>query len=160
MTRSAPLPLVLLVIAAACGDPAPDPDAAPTPVPVDSAAEPAPPGVGEDTPAPGLTELVAGIRSGIAVLPAAVEADPAAARQEAVRLYVTRQEEIERQWGPNGVAGPSPELSDAVEAAEGRFHGLMELMGSEPPPDSVAVAEAVEALDAAQAEVLRQADAP
>ncbi|HUP18705.1 MAG TPA: hypothetical protein VM778_01995 [Gemmatimonadota bacterium] len=104
-----------------------------------------------------LATLVSDIRTGVADLPARVASDPAGARQTVVHLYVTRQEEIERRWGPNGSEGRSPELAAAVEEAETRFHHLMEILAATPPADSAAVAEAVAVLDAGQADVLAAA---
>lgn len=123
-------------------------------------AEPAPPPAGEEAPpipadtasvvtAPTLLDSVpvwAGdIRAGIAPLPAQFEADPLAARQRAVELYVTRQERIEQTVGPG--TGSDPQLAEAVHEAEARFHELMQLLDETPPPDSTRVAGAVRALD-------------
>lgn len=103
--------------------------------------------------------LVADIRAGIEPLPARADTAPAVARERAVQLYVTRQEEIERRWGPNGERKASEELATAVEEAETRFHELMELLSAATPPDSAAVAEAVTELDEGLETVVREARA-
>lgn len=127
------------------------------PVPADEVESSAAPAA-ETAPAElDLATLVSDIRTGVADLPARVASDPAGARQTVVHLYVTRQEEIERRWGPNGSEGRSPELAAAVEEAETRFHHLMEILAATPPADSAAVAEAVAVLDAGQADVLAAA---
>lgn len=104
-----------------------------------------------------LASLVADIRAGIAPLATEVGDAPEQARQRAVELYVTRQEEIERQWGEGGELDPSPGLAEAVAEAERRFHRLMELLSAASPPDSASVAEATAALDEGLAEVLARA---
>lgn len=106
----------------------------------------------------GLHALVADVREGIEPLPATVGHDPDGASQVAVRLYVTRQEAIEAKWGPGSEGAGEGPLARSVAEAEHRFHELMELLNATPPPDSVAVAEAVSALDARLAEVLRKAE--
>lgn len=137
----------LLTTALACADPAPPPagEEAP-PIPADTA-----PVVTAPAPLDSVLVWAADIRAGIAALPARVEADPLAARQRAVELYVTRQERIEQTVGPG--TGSAPDLAEAVHEAEARFHELMQLLGETPPPDSARVAEAVETLDARIGEV-------
>lgn len=95
------------------------------------------------------------IQAGIADLPTRVTDDPDGARQRAVELYVTRQERIEQASGP-GTGAPA-DLAESVHQAEARFHELMQLLGSTPPPDSAAVHEAVRALDVRLAEVVDRA---
>lgn len=94
------------------------------------------------------------IRTGIAPLPGRVGEDPEGARQRAVELYVTRQERIEQTVGP-GTASEA-ELAASVLEAEARFHELMQVLGTSPPPDSAGVAAAVSALDAELARVLER----
>lgn len=113
--------------------------------------------VGSSREEAALVDLVEEIRSGIAPLAGTVKEDPDTARQTAVRLYVTRQEVIEARWGPRSEEGAAPLAREVIEA-ETRFHELMETLSSTPPPDSTAVAAAVEALDRQLVEVLRAAD--
>lgn len=94
------------------------------------------------------------IRQGIQPLAGQVGSDPAAARDRAVELYLTRQERIERAVGPG--TGSAAELAESVHEAEARFHELMELLGETPPPDSTRVAASVAALDAGLAKVLEE----
>lgn len=95
------------------------------------------------------------IREGISLLAGQVGSDPDGARQRAVQLYVTRQERIEQAAGP-GTGSPA-DLAESVHEAEARFHELMQLLGESPPPDSTAVASAVQALDTLLAEVVEHA---
>ena len=134
-----------LVWAAACGQ-APGGDTAEAPA--DTAAT---------APIPDLSTLVGEIRTGIAELPAMTAADPVAARRTAVDLYATRQETIERHWGPRGDQGPSVELGRAVDAAEQSFHDLMALLNQEAAPDSSGVRRTVTALDLRLEAVLQEA---
>ena len=97
------------------------------------------------------------IRQGIEPLAGQIGSDPAAARDRAVELYVTRQERIERAVGPG--TGSAAELAESVHEAEARFHELMELLGETPPPDSIRVAASVAALDAGLARVLEEVEA-
>lgn len=90
---------------------------------------------------------IAEIRNSLRLLPAEVEADPVAARRRAVDLYVSRQEAIERAWGPGGTAGPDSALAAAVVEAEASFHRLLALLNDAERPDSSAVAQAVLELD-------------
>jgi hypothetical protein len=101
--------------------------------------------------------LVDEIRTGIQRFPAEVATDPVAVRRRAVELYATRQEAIERAWGPGGSARPDSTLAAAVLAAESSFHELLTLLNRSAAPDSMEVAEAVNALDARLAEVERLA---
>lgn len=95
------------------------------------------------------------IREGISLLAGQVGSDPDGARQRAVQLYVSRQERIEQAAGP-GTGSPA-DLAESVHEAEARFHELMQLLGESPPPDSTAVASAVQALDTLLAEVVEHA---
>ena len=90
---------------------------------------------------------IAEIRTSLRQLRAEVEADPVAARRRAVELYVSRQEAIERAWGPGGTAGPDSTLAAAVVEAEASFHRLLALLNDSERPDSSAVAHAVAELD-------------
>lgn len=102
-----------------------------------------------------LDDRTAAIREGIDDLPSAVGRDAADARQQAVALYIEHMERIEAAHAPR--AGRDGALADAVLEAESRFHTLMDLLGTEPPPDSIAVARAVEALQAGLVTVERRA---
>jgi hypothetical protein len=97
------------------------------------------------------------IRSGIAPLPGQVGEDPDGARQRAVELYVTRQERIEQTVGPGTGSGDA--LEGSVHEAEARFHDLMQILGTTPPPDSASVEAAVSALDRELIRVLDLASA-
>jgi len=101
-----------------------------------AASEPAGPGpwVGE-------------IREGVRDLPSRVTRDPLGARRAAVELYASRQEALERRWGPGGTDAPDSTLARAVLEAEGSFHDLLALLNRSQAPDSVEVAAAVAALD-------------
>jgi len=137
----------LLATALGCGEPGPPPagEEAP-PIPADTA-----PVVTAPTPLDSVLVWAGDIRAGIALLPAQVEADPLAARQRAVELYVTRLERIEQTVGPG--TGSAPDLAEAVHEAEARFHELMQLLDETPPPDSTRVAGVVRALDTRIGEV-------
>lgn len=101
-----------------------------------AASEPAGPG-------PWVSE----IREGIGDLPSRVTSDPVGARRAAVDLYASRQEALERRWGPGGTDAPDPALAQAVLEAEGSFHELLALLNRPQAPDSVEVATAVAALE-------------
>lgn len=150
------LPIASAVVAAtvlfgACGGSADEPG---TPPDTTRAAATTPDSA---SAGPGLGALVGDIRAGIAGIPGLVGDAPDSARQTAIRLYVTRQEVIEARWGPRAPEAPDS-LAAAVAEAEARHHRLMEVLG-ESPPDSVAVAEAVDALDAQLAVVSRRGTA-
>ncbi|HET6362840.1 MAG TPA: hypothetical protein VFH11_12410 [Gemmatimonadota bacterium] len=152
--------LPILVVAAACGGgPGQSADADEAAPPADStpgaAAEA--PGTARPAPADSVIAWATEIREGIRPLPARVDGDPDGARQRAVELYVTRQERIEQAAGP-GTGAPA-DLAESVHEAEARFHELMQLLGETPPPDSAAVENAVEALDARLAEVVELLEA-
>lgn len=150
--RPLPFPIVipaLLAAALACGsEPAPAPagEEAP-PIPADTA-----PVARSAVPSDSVVAWADDIRAGIAPLPVQVGTDPAAARQRAVELYVTRQERIEQAVGPG--TGSAPALAAAVHEAEARFHELLQLLGETPPPDADRVGDAVAALDARIDEVV------
>ena len=135
---SFPFPILLLAALGACDREPPEPD--PAAQPVDSVIA-----WGED------------IRSGIAPLAARVGGDPEGARQRAVELYITRQERIEQTVGPGTGSGAA--LEQAVHDAEARFHDLMQILGTTPPPDSTGVEAAVSALDRELIRVLELAPA-
>lgn len=109
----------------------------------------------ERAPADSVIAWAEEIREGIAPLAGQVGSDPDGARQQAVELYVTRQERIEQAAGPG--TGTPAELAESVHEAETRFHELMQLLGESPPPDSTAVASAVRALDTLLAEIVEHA---
>lgn len=102
------------------------------------------------TPAGDLGDWVRDIRSGIAEVPQLAVAD---AQKRTLDLYVTRQEYAEMYYGVDGRIKGSPELSDAIEGAEVRFHALMQLF-TQSTPTASAVADAVTALDAQQSKVV------
>lgn len=106
--------------------------------------------------APGdLGDWVKDIRRGIADLPAASQKDAPAAQRIAIQLYVSRQEYNEMYYGAEGrIKTNSPELAQAIETAEERFHELMRLLGTQHPARG-AVQAAVDALDAQQGKVAK-----
>lgn len=114
---------------------------------------------GTELPPGGLEAWISDIREGLRGLPGAVGRDPAAAERSVTGLYLNRQEHIERYYGPGGSLGGGEDLAEAVREAEARFHDLMRLVGSSPPPDSAAVAEAVGRLEAQLDVVLERARA-
>ncbi len=105
------------------------------------------------TPDGDLDQWVTDIREGIKPLPQEAVVDGPAAQRKALDLYITRQEYIEMYYGPGGRLGASAELGTEIEAAEARFHELMQLLGK-PPVEEAAARRAAEALDAQQARVL------
>jgi hypothetical protein len=147
--------LACCLAAAACDSPRGTPAIAASPdtegsTPVASPTA-TPSGLIAGTPEGDLGDWVKEIRVGIAKVPALVESDPAAAQKAALDMYVTRQEYAEMYYGIDGRIKDSPELSQAVETAEERFHDLMKLLATTTPkPDRVAVESAVDALDAQQ----------
>lgn len=157
MTRRSPRPALLLgglLALAACGGRAPATDSSAAGVDTVQAA------AGDTAAVPAdLPGLVGQIRSGIAPLAARVGNDPDGTRQRAVDLYITRQEELERRYGPRSDPGATASaLGRSVIDAETRFHELMQLLSKSPPPDSAAVAGAVAALDDEYGTVLAEAD--
>lgn len=110
------------------------------------------------TPAGGLTTWVEDVRKGLAELPEAAVADAAAAQQQALDLYIGRQEFIEMYYGAGGRLEGSPALGEAVSAAEERFHELMQLLGGSPAPTAAVVEAARDALYAEYDDVLREAE--
>lgn len=117
------------------------------------------PGILPGTPRGGLAEWIADVATGLEGLGARVATGDPDAGQRVVELYVTRQEFIERYYGPGGLMGGGPELGDAVRAAESRFHDLMALTGGGSSPDSTAVAGALNALSSQYDTVLEEARA-
>jgi hypothetical protein len=146
MPRRLPLPsaIVLLLALGACGrepsEAEPGATAAPDPAVAPSTS---------DEPGTASVDSVIAwaedIRAGISPLAGQVGGDPDGARQRAVELYVTRQERIEQTIGPGTGSGDA--LEESVHEAEARFHELMQLLGTTPPPDSASVDAAVSALD-------------
>lgn len=139
------------------GAPSPRPGTAPggEEAASDTAALPAVSALAERAPADSVIGWAEEIREGISLLAGQVGSDPDGARQRAVQLYVSRQERIEQAAGP-GTGSPA-DLAESVHEAEARFHELMQLLGESPPPDSTAVASAVQALDTLLAEVVEHA---
>jgi hypothetical protein len=146
MPRRLPLPsaIVLLLALGACGrepsEPGPGASSA-----ADSAGPTATTAARTATPIDSVIAWAEDIRSGIAPLAGRVGGDPEGARQRAVELYITRQERIEQTVGPGTGSGDALERS--VHEAEARFHDLMQILGTTPPPDSTSVEAAVSALD-------------
>lgn len=111
------------------------------------------------TPPGGLYQWVSEIRSGISLLPAEAARDVAAAQRRALELYTTRQEYLEKYWGPRGRLISGGALGSAVEKAEHEFHDLMQLLVAAPAPDTGRVHLAVASLDAALQRVIEAAEA-
>jgi hypothetical protein len=126
----------IVMLALACSGGREEPS---RPVVADSAAAEEPAG-----PGPWVDE----IREGIRDLPSRAARDPVEARRAAFELYATRQEAIERRWGPRGTDAPDSTLARTVLEAETSFHELLALLNREAAPDSVSVGTAVAALDA------------
>lgn len=117
---------------------------------------PTPAGLIAGTPEGDLGDWVKEIRAGIAKVPALVDSDPTAAQKAALDMYVTRQEYAEMYYGVDGRIKGSPELAQAIETAEERFHDVMKLLATTTPkPDRAAVENAVDALDAQQKTVAK-----
>ncbi len=81
----------------------------------------------------------------------------AAAQEQALDMYVGRQEYIEMYYGPGGRLGAGSGLGEAVVEAEERFHALMQLLASSEPPTSARVAAVRDSLSAQYDVVLREA---
>jgi hypothetical protein len=84
--------------------------------------------------------------------------DAAAAKNQALLLYVTRQEYIEIYYGNVGRAVTDSTLAESVMTAETRFHELLQV--ANPPAgaiDGAALRKAVSALDAQYDLVLARA---
>ena len=111
-------------------------------------------GIIPGTPAGDLGDWVKDIRRGIAKLPKVASTDVPAAQKAAIDLYVTRQEYDEMYYGVEGRIKPSEELAQAIETAETRFHELMKILGTKAPSQE-SIRDAVDALDAQQARVLK-----
>jgi FTR1 family protein len=133
-------------------------DSTETKTPQVAAAEPvttpAAGGLIAGTPEGDLDQWVSDIRLGIAPLPKQARTDVAGAGRKATELYVSRQEYIEMYYGAGGRLKASAALGVEVETAETRFHELMKLLIT-PPVAVSAVEQAVKALDAQQAKVLK-----
>jgi len=82
-------------------------------------------GLVSGTPAGGLGQWIAEVRAGLDTLPELAARDAAAARNEALLLYVNRQEYIEIYFGTTGRAVKDARLAEAVVTAEARFHELL-----------------------------------
>lgn len=100
-------------------------DGAPDP----GAPEPETDAPGAGVPDGGLEQWAADLRRGLEE----VELAPRTSHDRVLELYTTRQEYIEMYYGPGGrITGDDhPELAEAVEEQEARFHELMELTGSD-----------------------------
>ncbi|NJD09558.1 MAG: hypothetical protein FIB01_03600 [Gemmatimonadetes bacterium] len=96
-----------------------------------------PGGLAAGTPAGGREGWIGEVRAGLAGMPELAERDPAAAKNRALQLYVTRQEYIEMYYGTAGRAVRGTELAEAVVTAESRFHALHR--GLNPPDGRVDV---------------------
>ena len=144
MPRQLLLPCAILFVLGACDRESPDrgPGASET---ADSAGPTPTAAAPTDVPVDSVIAWAEDIRSGIAPLAGLVGGDPEGARQRAVELYITRQERIEQTIGPGTGSGNA--LEGSVHEAEARFHDLMQILGTTPPPDSASVEAAVSALD-------------
>lgn len=110
------------------------------------------------TPEGGLERWVDEVRSGVAGLPELASRDPAAAKNQALQLYVTRQEYIEIYYGSGGRAVRDAALAEAVTTAESRFHDLLRILNpASGGVDCAAVRPAVGALNDQYDRVLRRA---
>lgn len=101
---------------------------------------PASPSLVPGTPSGGLAQWIGEVRTGLAGVAEQVKRDPAAAKNQALQLYVTRQEYIEIYYGTAGRAVRDAVLAAAVTAAEARFHELLKVLN---PPDGRVVATAL-----------------
>ena len=165
-THAATLALALIVaVAAGCarGEPEPagqggEPGAGTSPGPGAPAEGGAADGLVAGTPAGGLERWIAEIRSGVDTLPALAARDAAAAKNQALLLYVTRQEYIEIYYGNVGRAVKDSSLAESVMTAETRFHELLQV--ANPPAgaiDGAALRKAAGALAAQYDRVLERA---
>lgn len=156
MPRQLLLPCALLLVLGGCDRESPDPGPVPSEA-ADSAGPTPTAAAPTDMPVDSVIAWAEDIRSGIAPLAGLVGGDPEGARQRAVDLYITRQERIEQTVGPGTGSGDA--LEGSVHEAEARFHDLMQILGTTPPPDSASVDAAVSALDGELIRVLDLAPA-
>lgn len=125
--------LLLAAAVAACdggGPPADGPAEAPgSEGEVAADGAPAPDTSETGVPDGGLEQWAADLRRGLEE----VELAPRRSYDRVLELYTTRQEYIEMYYGAGGrITGDDhPELAEAVEEQEARFHELMELTGSD-----------------------------
>lgn len=149
--------VVAAILAAACAGDNGGRNAGAAMTMADTAAS-APAGLIQGTPAGGLATWVEDVRAGLAHLPEEAAEGASAAQQQALDLYIGRQEYIEMYYGAGGRVAGSPELGEAVSAAEERFHELMQLLGGTPAPPAAAVETARDALYSQYDAVLREAE--
>jgi hypothetical protein len=115
-------------------------------------------GLIQGTPAGGLGNWIEEIRTGLDTLPELASRDPAAAKNQALLLYVGRQEYIEIYYGTTGRAVKDAELAESVMTAEARFHELLQVVNQ--PDGSIdggALGKAAQALDRQYDRVLGRA---
>lgn len=115
-------------------------------------------GMIHNTPEGGVLEWVRDIRTGLDSVAALAGSDPAAAQGAVLNLYVMRQEYLEGYYGPGGRLEATPELAEAIETNEARFHALMSELSTE-APDSAGVAALTDSLAAQTARVRAAAEA-
>lgn len=111
-----------------------------------------------NTPEGGVLTWVGDISAGLDSVPDLLGSDPDAAQGVVLNLYVLRQEYLEGYYGPGGRLEATPELADAIEANEARFHALMSEL-SEAAPDSARVVALTDSLAAQTARVRAAAEA-
>ena len=146
--------LILAAATAACDAPAQKNAIAAGPDAAASISMPNDGGLIPGTPAGDLADWVKDIRKGLDDIPALTKQNPADAQKKALDLYITRQEYAEMYYGLDGRNKASEELSAAIEAAEQRFHVVMQLLAQKAPAQD-AVETAVDSLDAQQALVAK-----
>lgn len=101
------------------------------------------------TPAGGMEQWIGEIRAGVDSLPELAERDPAAAKNLALTLYVSRQEYVELYYGTTARAARDAELNEAVMTAEARFHDLLRVVNT---PEGAIDTAALEAAGSALSE--------
>jgi len=117
-------------------------------------------GLVEGTPAGGLGRWIGEVRSGLDSLPELARRDPAAAKNQALLLYVTRQEYLEIYYGTTGRAVKDAALAEAVMTAEARFHDLLRAVNTPAGGiDTFALTHAAAALGTQYDRVLQRAGA-
>jgi hypothetical protein len=115
-------------------------------------------GVVQGTPPGGLGGWIGEIRSGLDTLAALARRDAAAAKNQALMLYVTRQEYIEIYYGTIGRAVKDEALAEAVMTAETRFHELLTVANQpDGTMDESALRSAAQALEDQYDRVLARA---
>lgn len=115
-------------------------------------------GLIHNTPEGGLLDWVADIDAGLDTVAVLVGTDPAGAQSQVLNLYVMRQEYLEMYYGPGGRLEATPELADAIEANEARFHALMQELARE-APDSARVVALADSLSGQVSRVRAAAEA-